>query len=133
MAGSETQSVARLRLALRLGAVVWFLLLAAGFFAPGGWTWGMPGPVGHMENYVISLWLVALVIAPVIASLDPRRQTGALVVYLLGVLAILVSTIRGEPPKLISDAPPWIAAVLTVGVLMWAHPRPSRMLRLDQR
>ena len=36
------------------------------------------------------------------------------------VLAILVSTIRGEPPKLISDAPPWLAAVVSVGLLVWA-------------
>jgi hypothetical protein len=113
----------RLRLALRIGAVVWFLLLAAGFFAPGGWTWGLPGPVGHMENYVISLWLVALVLAPLIAARDPERQSGALLVYALGIAAILVSTVRGEPPKLISDAPPWIAAALTLGLLAWAYPR----------
>jgi len=112
-----------MRVALGVGAAVWLLLLLAGFFAPGGWTWGMPGPVGHMENYVISLWLVALVLAPIIAAVDRELQSGALLVYLLGIAAILVSTIRGEPPKLISDAPPWIAALLSGGLLMWARAR----------
>ncbi len=125
----ESRAVPRLRLALRIGALVWCLLLAAGFFAPGGWTWGMPGPVGHMENYVISLWLVALVLAPLIAARDPERQSGALLIYLLGIAAMLVSTIRGEQPKLISDAPPWIAAALTLGLVAWAHPRPLHIFR----
>ena len=121
----------RARFALRFGAVVWFALLLAGFFAPGGWTWGMAGPVGHMENYVISLWLVSLVLAPLIASRNPERDHAAVVVYLLGVAAILVSTIRGEPPKVISDVPPWAVAILTVGLLVWSHPQRSRLLRLD--
>jgi hypothetical protein len=118
----------RVRVALGVGAVVWLALLLAGFFAPGGWTWGMPGPVGHMENYVISLWFVSLVLAPLIASRDPERNSGALLVYVLGILAILVSTIRGEPPKLISDAPPWVAAMLSIGLVVWAHPRPASLL-----
>jgi hypothetical protein len=123
-------SPARLRVALWIGAGVWLLLLVAGFFAPGGWTWGTPGPIGHMQNYVISLWLVALVLAPLLAARDPERYVGALLVYLLGIAAILVSTIRGEPPKLISDAPPWAAAILSVGLMVWAHPRPSSLVRL---
>src|SRR5947209_6565038 len=114
--GAVGVNLTRLRVALWVGAAVWLLLLLAGFFAPGGWTWGMPGPVGHMENYVISLWLVALVLAPIIAALDRELQSGALLIYLLGIAAILVSTIRGEPPKLISDAPPWIAALLSGGL-----------------
>jgi hypothetical protein len=129
---TETQTVSRtrVRVALGVGAAAWLLLLLAGFFAPGGWAWGMPGPVGHMENYVISLWLVSLVIAPIVAARDPDAQRGALLVYLLSVLAILVSTIRGEPPKVISDAPPWVAAMLSVGLVVWAHPRPSSLLRI---
>lgn len=123
--------VGRLRLALRVGAAIWLFILVAGFFAPGGWTWGMPGPIGHMENYVISLWLVALVLAPLLASRDPQRHHAAILVYLLGIAAILLSTIRGEPPKLISDAPPWVAALISVGLLVWAHPQPARLLRLD--
>ena len=118
----------RLRVALGVGAAVWLLLLLAGFFAPGGWTWGMPGPVGHMENYVISLWFVSLVLAPIIAARWPEWQSGALLIYLLGILAILISTIRGEPPKLISDAPPWLAAVISVGLVVWAgRPRPASL------
>ena len=46
------------RLALQAGALLWLVLLLVGFFAPGGWTWGMAGPIGHIENYMISLWAV---------------------------------------------------------------------------
>src|SRR5262249_24665507 len=90
----------RLRVALAIGATVWLLLLSAGFRAPGGWSWGMPGPVGHIENYVISLWFVSLVLAPLLAARDPEGQAGALRLFLLAILAILVSTIRREPLKL---------------------------------
>ena len=86
----------------------------------------MPGPVGHMENYMISLWFVSLVVAPMIAAYDRDRQPGALLVYLLGVVAILLSTIRSEPPKLISDAPPWVAALISVGLVVWARRGPSK-------
>src|SRR5204862_7561517 len=51
-------SVQGLRLALWVGAAVWLCLLIVGFFAPGGWVWGLAGPIGHIYNYVISLWLV---------------------------------------------------------------------------
>jgi hypothetical protein len=120
----------RLRVALGVGAGLWFVLVAAGFFAPGGWTWGVPGPIGHMQNYVISLWIVSLVLAPLLAARDPERNTAAIQVYGLGMLAILVSTIRGETPKLIADAPPWAVAAIAFGLLIWAHPRPSSLLRL---
>jgi hypothetical protein len=89
----------------------------------------MPGPIGHIENYVISLWFVSLVLAPAIAASDPEARSGARLVYVLAILAILVSTIRGEPPKLISDAPPWLAAVLSIGLVVWAQPRPWSVLR----
>jgi hypothetical protein len=125
--GAVGVNVPRLRVALWIGAALWLLLLLAGFFAPGGWTWGNPGPTGHMQNYVISLWFVALVLAPVLAARDPERNSGALVVYLLGIAAILVSTVRGEPPKLIADAPPWALAILSVGLVAWA--RPGSLLR----
>jgi hypothetical protein len=124
---AKAARLARLRVGLGVGAGVWLLLLVAGFFAPGGWTWGAPGPIGHMQNYVISLWFVVLVLAPLLAARDPERHAGALLVYLLGIAAILVSTLRGEPPKLISDAPPWAAAILSVGLVAWA--RPFNLLR----
>jgi hypothetical protein len=122
----------RLRLALGVGALLWLLLLLAGFFAPGGWTWGMPGPIGHMENYVISLWTVALVLAPLLARRDPLARSAAVQIYLLGILAIVLSTLRGNPPdlKLIADGPPLTAAALSVGLLLWAHPRRSQLWRL---
>jgi hypothetical protein len=126
--GAAGPNLARLRAGLAIGAGIWLLLLVAGFFAPGGWTWGNPGPAGHMQNYVISLWFVTLVLAPVVAARDPERNAGALLVYLLGIAAILVSTVRGEPPKLIADAPPWAAAILSVGLVAWS--RPASLLRL---
>jgi len=129
-AGATTlHGVGRLKVALRLGAALWFLLLLVGFFAPGGWQWGIPGPVGHMENYVISLWFVGLVLAPLLASLRPLQRTGAIQVYALAVLAIVVSTFRGEPPKWISDAPPLTLAALSLGLLLWTHPERNRLWR----
>jgi hypothetical protein len=123
------RAVGRLKVALRLGAALWFLLLLVGFFAPGGWQWGIPGPIGHMENYVISLWFVVLVLAPLLASRRPLESTGAIQVYGLGVLAIVVSTFRGEPPKWISDAPPLTLAALSLGLVWWAHPQRNRLWR----
>jgi hypothetical protein len=119
-----------LRLALRGGAVLWLLLLLAGFFAPGGWVWGMAGPIGHMENYMISLWLVGLVLAPWIASRDPLAQRGSVQIYLLALLAIVVSTYRGEPMKWIADAPPLISVALSAGAVLAAHPVRWSLLRL---
>jgi hypothetical protein len=127
---SGTTARRRLQIALWVGAALWFFLVLAGFFAPGGWTWGLPGPTGHMENYVISLWIVALVLAPLLAARDPERNTVAIQVYMLGIFALLISTIRGEMPKLLADAPPWGFAIITLGLLVWAHPRPSSLLRL---
>jgi hypothetical protein len=130
---NETQLKAggRLRLALAIGAAVWFFLLAVGFLAPGGWVWGMAGPIGHMEHYMILLWLVALVLAPLLARGDPLGRTSAIQVYLLGVLAIVLSTFWGNPPdiKLISDAPPLTAAAITAGMVLWAHPERRRLWR----
>ena len=120
----------RLRLALGFGAFVWLALLLAGFFAPGGWTWGMAGPIGHMENYVISLWLATLVLAPLLAWRNPLERTGAIQVYLLGIAAIVLSTFRGEPPKPIADIPPLVAAAITFGLVVWAHPWRSELWRV---
>lgn len=123
----------RLSMALRVGAILWFLLLGVGFFAPGGWQWGMPGPVGHMENYVISLWFVGLVAAPLLASRDPLGNTSAVQVYALAILAIVLSTVRGEQPKWISDAPPLLLAALTLGSVVATHPRRSVLWRPGTR
>jgi len=119
----------RVRVALWVGAGLWLLLLVAGFFAPGGWTWGLPGPIGHMENYVISLWLATLVLAPLLAARAPSSGLMAMRVYALGVLAIVISTIRGEEPKLLADGPPLVAAIISLGLLLWALPSPSRLWR----
>ena len=43
----------------------------------------------------------------------------------LAILAIVLSTVRGEPPKWISDAPPLLLAALTLGSLVATHPRRS--------
>ena len=115
---------------LVVGAAMWLLLLLVGFFAPGGWVWGMPGPIGHIENFMISLWFVTLVLTPLIAFRDPLGRTPAIQGYLLGVVAIAVSTVRGESPEWISDAPPLVAAALAAGLVIWAHPKPRQLFRV---
>jgi hypothetical protein len=53
LSGDTARGAGRLRVALLAGAAVWLLLLVVGFVAPGGWVWGMAGPIGHIENYMI--------------------------------------------------------------------------------
>ncbi len=113
----------KLKLALRIGAGIWLALLLVGFFAPGNRRWGMAGPIGHMQNYMISLWFVTLVLAPVLASRAPLERTAAIQLYLLGLVAVALSTFRGEPLKLIADAPPILAVAVSAGAVIWAHPR----------
>lgn len=66
----EVASFRRLRAALGVGAATWFGLLAVGFVAPGGWSWGMPGPIGHIENFMPGRQLTARLQA---GSSDKRR------------------------------------------------------------
>lgn len=119
---SRTKGGRRLRVALLVGAAIWCALLAVGFVAPGGWVWGLPGPVGHAYNFMIALWFVGLVLAPVLASRDPLGRTSAIQVYLLAVLGMCASSIRGERPELVSDAPIFAAAAIAIGLVVWAHP-----------
>ena len=119
----------RVRTGLLTGAAIWLFLLAVGFFAPGGWVWGLPGPVGHSYNFMISLWFVALVLAPALASRAPFERSATIQVYLLGVLAMCASSIRGEPPELISDVPIFVAAAASIGLVVWAHPDCGVLLR----
>jgi hypothetical protein len=128
-AGTTAAPARRLSVVLVVGAVIWLVLLVAGFFAPGGWTWGMAGPVGHIENYMILLWLVSLVAAPLLAARAPLERTVAIQLYLLGVLGVVLSTFRAETPKLIADAPPLIAAALSIGLVLWAHPRRASLFK----
>ena len=125
----RTESYRRVHVALGVGAVIWLALVVVGFFAPGGWQWGMPGPIGHIENYMISLWIVTLVLAPLLAIRDVSRGDGMIRVYLLGILAIAVSTFRAEEPKLISDAPPLAAALVTAVSVLLTHPNRASLLR----
>ncbi len=127
---ATTARSTRLRAALRVGAAIWGFLLLVGFFAPGGWVWGMAGPIGHIENYMISLWFVVLVLAPLLAARDPLGRASAIQVYLLGTLAIAASTIRADQLKLISDAPPLLAVALTAGLVFWSHPERPRLWRV---
>ena len=120
----------RLRIALGFGALVWLLLLAVGFVAPGGWKWGIAGPFGHMQNYLISFWFVLLVLTPLLATMHPLESTPVIQIYLLGIGAIIVSTFRNEPPEPLSDAVPLSAAALTAGLVAWAHPERGRLWRI---
>ena len=120
----------RVSVTLVVGAILWLLLLVVGFFAPGGWTFGMAGPIGHIENYMILLWLVTLVIAPLLAAREPLEHTGAIQVYLLGIIAVALSTIRGGGLVLIADGPALVVCVITLGLVIWAHPQRSRLWQL---
>ena len=79
---------------------------------------------------MISLWFVTLVVAPLLAWREPLQRTAAIQLFLLGVLAVVVSSLRNEPPKLISDAPPLLAAALTAGAVIWTHPDRARLWRM---
>jgi hypothetical protein len=126
--GPADRSMRWPRLALQVGAGLWLCLLAVGFFAPGGWVWGMAGPYGHIQNYTISLWFVGLVLAPLLASVHPLRRTSTIQVYLLAILAIVASTIRNEPLKMIADGPPLVVAAVCFGAVVLAHPRRSLLV-----
>ena len=126
----SVRSAYSLRIALLVGAAIWAFLLIVGFFAPGGWTWGMAGPIGHIENYMISLWAVGLVLAPLLASRAPLVRTTTIQVYFLAVIAIILSTFRGEEPKWIADAPPIVAALLAIGLVASFHPDRAVLWRL---
>lgn len=119
-----------LRIALWGGAAVWLALLIVGFFAPGGWTWGMAGPIGHMQNYMISLWLVGLVCAPALAARQPAARTAAIQLYLLAILAVCVSTFRGEQLKWIADGPPLAVAAVCIAAVLLTHPDRATLFQI---
>lgn len=116
-------------MALWAGAAVWLFLLVVGFFAPGGWTWGMAGPIGHIENSMISLWFVGLVLAPALAAWAPLARTSAVQLYLFSVLAVCLSTLRGEPLKWIADGPPLAVAAVRIAAVLVTHPDRPALLR----
>ena len=90
----------------------------------------MAGPLGHIWNYVISLWFVTLVLSPLLAYWDPLNRILAIQIYLLGILAIVLSTFRAERFDLLSDGVPLTAAALTAGLVIWSHPERARLWRL---
>ncbi|MFN8524790.1 MAG: hypothetical protein U0821_16970 [Chloroflexota bacterium] len=111
-----------LRAALLAGAAIWLLLLIVGFFAPGNWTWGLPGPVGHMMKFMIALWFVILVVVPTLAAVAPERGRQATQIYLLGCLAMLVATVRFDEFVWLSQGSLYVTVLLTAGSVVWAHP-----------
>lgn len=127
---SSKRHDARLRAALLVGAALWLVLLVVGFIAPGGRTWGMPGPIGHIENFMIGLWVVTLVVAPLLATRDPLSHRGVIQVYLLGLLAVAASGMRREELELAGDALPIGAVLVSAGLVLWLHPNRSRLWRV---
>jgi len=119
-----------LEIALGFGAGLWLALLVIGFIAPGGWHWGWQGSIGHMINYMIALWFVTLVAAPLLAMRDPLHSTAVIQLYFLGMVGVVLSSIRSEHPEFLSDGVPLIAVLLSIGVVLWAHPAPSRLWQL---
>jgi hypothetical protein len=122
MANHEPEpSVGKLRVALGVGAAIWLFLLAAGLVEPVGWAGGLTRPIGRTENYVIWLWVVTLILAPLLACRHPLRYRGAVDVYLLGVLSVIVSTFLAGAPEIPGDAAPIAAALLSAGLMLWAR------------
>ncbi len=119
----------RLEIALGGSAGLWLALLAIGFVAPGGWHWGWQGSIGHMINYMIALWFVTLVLAPLLAMRQPLQSSAVIQVYFLGMLGVVLSSIRAEHPEFLSDGVPLIAVLFSVGAVLWAHPARSQLWR----
>jgi hypothetical protein len=124
MLGRRAPLLGRLRLALGLGAAIWCFTLVRGFVVVNGWTSLMPGPISITSFYMVALWLVTLVLAPLLAFRNPVRHRAALDVYLLGVLAVLgatfVARLEGDLPMFLGGGVP-IAAALTAGLVLWAY------------
>ncbi len=123
----QAHATLQLRIALSFGAFMWLFLLIIGFVTPGGWHWGWQGSIGHMINYMIALWFVTLVAAPLLAMRDPLHSTAVFQLYFLGMVGVVLSSIRSEHPEFLSDGVPLIAVLLSIGVVLWAHPAPSRL------
>ncbi|MGI8691113.1 MAG: hypothetical protein ACR2M3_21235 [Thermomicrobiales bacterium] len=70
-----------------------------------------------------------IALAPLLAMRDSLRNTAAIQVYLLGLVAIIASSIRPEHPELTSDGQPVSIALLSIGVVVWAHLRRSQLWR----
>jgi hypothetical protein len=124
MLGRRAPLLGRLRLALGLGSAIWCFILVSGFVVADSWTSLMPRPINVTGLYMVALWLVALVLAPLLACRDPVRHRAALDVYMLGVLAILGATFLGrlqaELPVFLGGGVP-IAAALAAGLVLWAY------------
>jgi len=119
----------RTRIALGFGAFLWLFLLLVGFVAPDGWHWGWQGSIGHMINYMISLWFVTLVLAPLLAMRDPLHSATVIQLYFLGMAGVILRSIRSEHPEFLSDGVPLVVVLFSIGVVLRAHPAPSRLWR----
>lgn len=125
----QTQPTNRLEIALGFSAGLWLALLVIGFVAPGGWHWGWQGSIGHMFNYMITLWFVTLVLAPLVAMRDPLHSTAVIQVNFLGMVGVVLSSIRSEHPEFLSDGVPLIVILLSIGAVLWTHPQRSLLWR----
>jgi hypothetical protein len=112
-------------LALGLGAAIWCFTLVSGFVVVNGWASLIPGPISIASSYVVALWLVTLVLAPLLAFRNPVCHRAALDVYVPAwVLAVLGTTfiarLEGDLLVFLGGGVP-IAAALTAGLVLWAH------------
>ena len=119
---------ARARLALWLSAAIWLLVLITGFLVPAGWRWGLPGLYGHINNFMITLWLVAMVAAPLLASRGVRAGRSAAQVFLLADLAVIAASLP-RPITFLNEGLPILLALLTAAALLATHPDRLRLLR----
>ena len=103
-------------------------MLVAGFLAPAGWQWGLPGLYGHINNFMITLWLVGLVAAPLLASTDRTSGRSAAQVYLLANLAVIVASLP-RPFTLVNEGVPIGVGLLCSAALLYFHPERLGLLR----
>lgn len=126
----QADAAPRLRIALGFGAFLWLFLLLVDFVAPGDWHWGRQGVIGHMINDMIAFWFVALVAAPLLAMRDPLHSTTVIQRYVLGMVGVMLSSMRSEHPEFLSDGVPLSVALLAIGVVLRVHPHRARLWRL---
>jgi hypothetical protein len=115
-------------LTLWVGAAVWLTLLIVGLLVPAGWKWDLPGLYGHINRFMISLWAVGLVAAPLLAWRAGTGGRAAAQVYLLANLAVILSSVQGPlDPR--NEGVPIAVALLNLLCLLRFHPERLGLLR----
>lgn len=116
--------VARLRLALGVGAGVWLFLIVASLTTAAEWVPALADSLRAPQSYIVAGWLAALVVSPLIACGDPFRYRPMCNVYLAAMLLVIVGLfalkMQGTVPSILDRSIP-IATTLASGLVLWAY------------